>query len=37
VIATVVQTAVYVLSPDHTQLPLMHRNKASEDVHFGST
>jgi 8-oxo-dGTP diphosphatase len=35
VIAPVLQTAVYVLSPDRTQVLLMHRNKCPEDVHFG--
>jgi 8-oxo-dGTP diphosphatase len=35
VIAPVIQTAVYVLSPDRTQVLLMHRNKWPDDVHFG--
>jgi 8-oxo-dGTP diphosphatase len=35
VIAAVLQTAVYVLSPDRTQVLLMHRNKQSDDVHLG--
>jgi 8-oxo-dGTP diphosphatase len=35
VIAAVLQTAVYVLSPDRTQVLLMHRNKQSDDVHVG--
>jgi 8-oxo-dGTP diphosphatase len=35
VIAPVLQTAVYVLSPDHRQVLLMHRNKSPEDAHLG--
>jgi 8-oxo-dGTP diphosphatase len=35
VIAPVLQTAVYVLSPDRTQVLLMRRDKVSDDVHFG--
>lgn len=34
-IAPVLQTAVYVLSPDHKQVLLIHRNKSAEDVHHG--
>lgn len=34
-IAAVLQTAVYVLSPDRTHVLLMHRDKVSDDVHFG--
>lgn len=34
-IAPILQTAIYVLSPDRTQVLLMHRNKLSDDIHFG--
>ncbi|HET8681764.1 MAG TPA: 8-oxo-dGTP diphosphatase [Micromonosporaceae bacterium] len=34
-VSTILQTAVYVLSPDRTQVLLMHRNKRREDIHFG--
>jgi 8-oxo-dGTP diphosphatase len=35
VIAPVLQTAVYILSPAHDQVLLMHRNKWPDDVHHG--
>jgi 8-oxo-dGTP diphosphatase len=35
VVAPILQTAVYVVSRDHTQVLLMLRNKWDEDVHFG--
>jgi 8-oxo-dGTP diphosphatase len=35
VIAAVLQTAVYVLSPERTRVLLLHRNKRPDDVHFG--
>jgi len=35
VIAALLQTAVFVLSPDRTQVLLMHRDKWPDDVHFG--
>jgi 8-oxo-dGTP diphosphatase len=35
VIAPVLQTAVFVLSPDRARVLLMHRNKWPDDVHFG--
>jgi 8-oxo-dGTP diphosphatase len=28
-------TLVYVLSPDRTQVLMLHRNKRSDDIHFG--
>ena len=34
-IAPVLQTAVYVRSPDHTQVLMMHRDKWPDDVHLG--
>ncbi|HKN97197.1 MAG TPA: 8-oxo-dGTP diphosphatase [Pseudonocardiaceae bacterium] len=34
-IVSVLQTAVYVLSPDRTHVLLMHRDKMPDDVHFG--
>jgi 8-oxo-dGTP diphosphatase len=34
-VAPVLQTVVYVRSPDRTQVLLMHRNKEPDDVHFG--
>ena len=35
VIAPVLQTAVYVMSPDRTEVLLMHRDRSPDDVHFG--
>jgi 8-oxo-dGTP diphosphatase len=35
VIAPVLQTAVFVVSPDRAHVLLMHRDKWSDDVHFG--
>lgn len=35
VVSPILQTAVYVLSPDRTLVLLMHRNKWAEDIHFG--
>jgi 8-oxo-dGTP diphosphatase len=35
VIAPVLQTAVFVVSPDGTHVLLMHRDKWPDDVHFG--
>jgi 8-oxo-dGTP diphosphatase len=35
VIAAILQTAVFVVSVDRTQVLLMHRNKGLDDVHFG--
>jgi 8-oxo-dGTP diphosphatase len=35
VIAPVLQTAVFVVSPDGTQVLLTHRDKVRDDVHFG--
>jgi len=35
VVSTILQTAVYILSPDRSQVLLMHRNKREEDIHFG--
>jgi 8-oxo-dGTP diphosphatase len=35
VIAPVLQTAVFVVSPDRTHVLLMHRDKWPDDVHFG--
>lgn len=34
-IAPVLQTAVYVLSPAHDQVLLIHRNKELDDIHYG--
>ena len=34
-VAPVLQTAVYVMSPDRTRVLLMHRDKEPDDVHFG--
>lgn len=34
-IAPILQTAVYVMSPDHREVLLMHRNKWPEDIHRG--
>ena len=33
--AATLQTGVYVMSPDGTQVLMMHRDKESDDVHFG--
>jgi len=35
VIAPVLQTAVYIVSPAHDRVLLMHRNKCPDDVHHG--
>jgi len=35
VVSPVLQTAVYVLSPDKTHVLLIHRNKLADDVHSG--
>jgi 8-oxo-dGTP diphosphatase len=35
VIAPLLQTAVFVLSPDRSRVLLMHRDKSADDVHFG--
>jgi 8-oxo-dGTP diphosphatase len=34
-IAPILQSAVYVLSADHTQVLLMRRDKSPDDLHFG--
>ncbi|WP_203736764.1 NUDIX hydrolase [Catellatospora chokoriensis] len=34
-ISPILQTAVFVRSADRTQVLLMHRNKWSQDIHFG--
>lgn len=34
-ISPILNTCVYVLSPDRTRLLLMHRNKSTDDWHFG--
>lgn len=31
----ILATLAYVLSPDHTQVLMIHRNKRADDIHFG--
>lgn len=35
VLSTIMQTTAYILSPDRESVLLIHRNKCSDDVHFG--
>jgi 8-oxo-dGTP diphosphatase len=34
-VQAIVATLGYVLSPDHSQVLIIHRNKRSDDLHFG--